>query len=411
MRESDARALKEKSAEIDRLREEVERLAGEVEVLRGVVEEGLKERRAAREASQSQSQFRSFVTEEEEEDEDEDELQPEETQQEEEEEDHDDDEAEPFDPLSIPGSSRENVLPDKTIRTDHATIGSSNLGLSTSAPRTQRFIDDDELERISAEIEERRSERSVGSAGSNSQLQSYFHSGEHERESRASSPVQGNKKWRRTTVEDVADADESMNRRAPSPGPSRHNQFGLQAPNATPRQRPSLLRPAAPTPAHGAAHNRRTSQNRSSELKAPPAPEAPFPQIRGARLERLFFSAEHDNRTCTMCQRRTRRPGGAPAEEGGRPLSPSWLPSRLGRVRGNQAREQDDDEGFVEGSEELDERPQLGREARRNGKQREGGPSTKLPPQTVLARVIQEMEDDFGHYKRFVLMRFSHHRP
>jgi prefoldin subunit 5 len=49
LRESDARTLREKSAEVERLREEVERLAGEVEVLRGVVEEGLNERRAVRE--------------------------------------------------------------------------------------------------------------------------------------------------------------------------------------------------------------------------------------------------------------------------------------------------------------------------------------------------------------------------
>jgi len=49
LRDSDSRALKEKGADILKLREEVQRLAGEVEVLRGVIEEGLKERRASRE--------------------------------------------------------------------------------------------------------------------------------------------------------------------------------------------------------------------------------------------------------------------------------------------------------------------------------------------------------------------------
>ena len=51
MRDTDGRALREKSREVDVLRREVERLGGEVEVLRGVVEEGLKERREIRERS------------------------------------------------------------------------------------------------------------------------------------------------------------------------------------------------------------------------------------------------------------------------------------------------------------------------------------------------------------------------
>ena len=49
LRDTDVRALKDKSREVDSLRREVERLGGEVEVLRGVVEEGLKERREIRE--------------------------------------------------------------------------------------------------------------------------------------------------------------------------------------------------------------------------------------------------------------------------------------------------------------------------------------------------------------------------
>ncbi len=39
LRDQDVRGLKEKSLEVDRLRQEVERLAGDVEALRGVVEE------------------------------------------------------------------------------------------------------------------------------------------------------------------------------------------------------------------------------------------------------------------------------------------------------------------------------------------------------------------------------------
>ena len=70
--------------------------------------------------------------------------------------------------------------------------------------------------------------------------------------------------------------------------------------------------------------------------------QAPFPKIRGARLERLFFSSEHNPERCTMCRRRGVRPGGAPAHDGGRPSSPSWLPSRMGRHHGHR---EEEDEG------------------------------------------------------------------
>ncbi|KAJ3559487.1 hypothetical protein NM688_g313 [Phlebia brevispora] len=55
LRDTDVRALKDKSRDVDHLRQEVERLGGEVEVLRGVVEEGLKQRREVREQSTDQS--------------------------------------------------------------------------------------------------------------------------------------------------------------------------------------------------------------------------------------------------------------------------------------------------------------------------------------------------------------------
>ena len=71
--------------------------------------------------------------------------------------------------------------------------------------------------------------------------------------------------------------------------------------------------------------------------------------------------------------------------------------------------EVDEDEGFVEGPEAL-------RYAKGKGKQRDhvtflqhsdqwrkGSERDGLPPQTVLARVLRELEDDFTHYKRFVV--------
>jgi hypothetical protein len=69
----------------------------------------------------------------------------------------------------------------------------------------------------------------------------------------------------------------------------------------------------------------------------------------------------------------------------------------------------DEDEGFVEGAAEEEA---AARELKREGKRREPGDGdvnyeaaarkAGLPPQTVVARVIRELEDDFTHYKRYL---------
>ncbi|KAJ6557320.1 hypothetical protein DFH09DRAFT_1163769 [Mycena vulgaris] len=360
LRERDSRTLKEKGAEVDRLRQEVERLAGEVEVLRGVVEEGLRERRASAADVAMSADLQESSSEEE--------YPPEEEEEDEEPlddrsptEEDDESDAEPFDPLSIMGSSRENVdggVPDRTMRTDHATRGSS------SNPATSgRFIGDDELARIAADVEERRSDLSSGS---------------YRERARAPSPPPRQQQNRRTTMEEVSD-DGTEIPRVPSPtsraGPSQ------------PRRSSHPSRPPVPTP------------SRARQLE----PETPFPQIRGAHLERLFFSApEHNARTCTVCCRRRGPESPAPA---------SWLPSRMERdfrARMQEAREEEEseeDEGFVEGEDEVES--ERVRNQRRTGKQREpddvnyeaAARKAGLPPQTIVARVIRELEDDFTHYK------------
>ncbi|KAJ7505466.1 hypothetical protein B0H11DRAFT_1978869 [Mycena galericulata] len=389
LRERDSRALKEKSVEVDRLRQEVERLGGEVEVLRGVVEEGLRERRAVRDAvdlSEAQSVADIAMSADLDESSLEEEYPPEEEQEEADEEplddrssmeEDDESEAEPFDPLSIQGSSRENAggntVPDRTMRTDHATRGSSS---NSATPG--RFIGDAELARIAADVEER---------GSN------LSSGSYRERSHAPSPPlrQQQSPHRRATVEEVSDAGTEVPRLPTTtarPGPS-HSQ-----PQPQPR-RPSSYpaRPTGPTPS-------RARQNAQSV-----APETPFPQIRGAHLERLFFSApEHNAKTCTVCCRRRGPEMQAPA---------SWLPSRMERdfrARMEAAREEEsdgDDEGFVEGEEEVE--AERARDAKWRGKQRDPGDGDAnyeavarkagLPPQTIVARVIRELEDDFTHYK------------
>ncbi|KAJ7459702.1 hypothetical protein FB451DRAFT_1271215 [Mycena latifolia] len=371
-RERDSRALKEKGAEVDRLRQEVERLAVEVEVLRGVVEEGLRERRAVRDAaepSEAQSVADVAMSADLEESSSEEDYPPEEEEEDEEPLDDrssiaDDDEsdAEPFDPLSIMGSSRENVggggVPDRTMRTDHATRGSSSNPVTPG-----RFIGDDELARIAADVEERRSNLSSGS---------------YREPAQPPSPPLRQEQNRRTTVEEVSD-DGTEIPRVSSPAP--------RAGPSQPRRRSHPVRPPIPTPS-------RARQNQ---------PETPFPQIRGAHLERLFFSApEHNARTCTVCCRR-RGPES--------PALASWLPSRMERdfrTRMQEAREEEEseeDEGFVEGDEDVDS--ERVRDQKRAGKQREpddvnyeaAARKAGLPPQTIVARVIRELEDDFTHYK------------
>lgn len=117
---------------------------------------------------------------------------------------------------------------------------------------------------------------------------------------------------------------------------------------------------------------------------------SPFPRIRGERLEKLFFSAPaHNERTCRVCRRHC-RPEAVEDELD----HPSWLPPRK-RVK------TDKDDNRVrrhefEGAHDksADENPGY--------RSRAPFSEDRLPPQTVLARVLRELEDDFTHYKRCV---------
>lgn len=347
LRDSDAKTLREKSAEVERLREEVERLAGEVEVLKGVVEEGLNERKAVREASarvEEQVELVVAETQEQEQSEDEEEQSPLLTRQ---------------------------ANMDRTMRTDHATLGSSNP--SGTLPRP--FIDREELDRISLELEERRSDRSGGSLsrshGEVSDIHNVF-----VRDDRAPSPSMAPPSMASPSVKSTSMASQV-------PRTSSDDSPLPREPDAS-RPHEVTSRPAAPTPAHA---SQRPSHHRSRHGPNQKPLSTPFPQIRGGQLEQLFFSApEHNTNTCNVCHRRNRRSEFS-----------SWIPRRSRNVRARVEEvdeEDDDDEGFVEG-------PEASRGPKGKGnpsKDRERG---GLPPQTVLARVLRELEDDFTHYKRF----------
>ncbi|KIM35865.1 hypothetical protein M413DRAFT_32104 [Hebeloma cylindrosporum] len=429
LRDSDAQALREKGAEILQLKEEVQRLAGEVEVLRGVVEEGLKERRSAREIHIESSAADLAMSQDLEEEENDDELEEEEEEQDNNEQDRnqgvdeqefeddedEDDEPAPFDPNPAPLRTA-----DRTMRTDFATLGSS----TNSAP--PRFVNDDELDLIAAEVEERRSNLSnASSVGSGS--------GTQRARSRSGSPARN----KRATVEDAheeAEPEKSRRHHWPSALPTSSQQPTHYAPQpqlhtqpaprfAPSNPEPSSSRPTAPTPGRASrVHDRR----RTPEPAEPePETETPFPQIRGEHLERLFFSApEHNAKTCTVCFRRRNRPNGGAS-------SPSWShPHGKGPRDGtkNNAVANDDgpeeDEGY-EGSDDADVDHGVRGTTNGKGKERErereserelerqfvvsfsqdpshwrqAGRKHGLPPQTVVARVIRELEDDFTHYK------------
>ncbi|KAH8989592.1 hypothetical protein EDB86DRAFT_2942000 [Lactarius hatsudake] len=358
LREADKSTLRQKVREVDLLRREVEKIAGEVEVLKGVVEEGLRERRERSlsnshdgpqdhgpDASQEGNIDNSELGEGQDEDEDEDEDGNPNFQQ-----DADDYEIEDVQPALA-----RRALLERTIRTDHATFGSTpitgNLG------RTRRYVDHDEVERISMELEERRSERSRSSSRLGSSLSS---NGSHRAPSVASSI--GSARSSRIV--------ESPVERAATPD-SIHQWERVSSPPPAVQ----VSRPSAPTPAHAARER-------------PPAGEKPFPQIRGARLERMFFSApEHNAKTCTVCHRRRHY------EAAQRPL---WYPASKGR-KVTVADVGEEDEGFEEGSIADGER---GHGTTMNlDFLDKGSGSDKLPPQTVLVRVLRELEDDFTHYK------------
>ena len=103
-------------------------------------------------------------------------------------------------------------------------------------------------------------------------------------------------------------------------------------------------------------------------------------------MERLFFSApEHNARTCSVCHRRKRV--------------------------GEQRRLYTKNEGDRVGEEETVKTYLRNQKNRANIREKRNvtdfefdAGDDRLPPQTVLARVVRELEDDFSHYKACVHM-------
>ncbi|KZT64268.1 hypothetical protein DAEQUDRAFT_718247 [Daedalea quercina L-15889] len=399
LRDSDARALAEKSKDIDTLRQEVERLAGEVEVLRGVIEEGLRERRYAREVSThdgikaaGDGHTEDVTTSDEEEVEVPDHsfhpaqtLDPSDFSESE-----DEDES----TVSAPAGRHSPVLPpmqstgagDKTLRTDHATVGSS---LQVDDISTRPFVDVDEVGRISTDLQDRRSERSTSLAmqRSRSLNQSLSDSQVLSRSvSRSVSPTASLHSSKTSSVGSTSRQSSPADGEGEPPEPTSQEHPARELSPSRVRE-PAVTRSSVPTPVHALRQPGMKQREPSSSTQPDGPPETPFPKIHGERLERLFFSApEHNAQTCTVCHRRLKRQDSRGVVDDRRPF---WS---VGPGTGCE-RQENDDEGFAEGSDD-DLHPSLTQEGK--GKEHQ---TDKLPPQTVLSRVIRELEDDFTHFK------------
>ncbi|KAG1868981.1 hypothetical protein DFJ58DRAFT_742556 [Suillus subalutaceus] len=326
-REDDAKMLAEKTDEIGALRLEVERLAGEIEVLRNVVEEGLNERRMARE---QQSQL---VEEE--------------------------------DEVSVPDQSHQELDP-VTTRADFQS--------------TRRFVDVDELTRISEDLEERRSERSsCGSPSLSSRHSSRSHPGD------------------MTRLTDSEDSRRHATRREPSGDDDVAPLTRISEDLEEQRSEGSSCGSASLSLRHGSrpgdmiqarvteSEDGKRPATRRETLKDDEA--APFPRIRSGRLENLFFSApKHNSGTCTRCNHRSARTSSHANTKATRP-SQGRAPSL--NDQGPSAQVKNDP-----------------LEPRANAFEPDGVDSyeaifqgDKLPSQTVLARVLRELEEEFTHHK------------
>ncbi len=179
LREADKITLRQKVREVDLLRREVEKIAGEVEVLKGVVEEGLRERRE-RSLSHPHDEPQGHGVDVDQREDSGDDVA---------ERDRDEDEVlgpqqdtNDYEIEDVQPALARRALLERITRTDHAALGSPPI--PGNVGNTQRYVDDSELERISVELEERRSERSRSSSRLGSSVSS---SGSHRAPSVASS--------------------------------------------------------------------------------------------------------------------------------------------------------------------------------------------------------------------------------
>ncbi|KAF8839562.1 hypothetical protein BDN67DRAFT_905345 [Paxillus ammoniavirescens] len=340
LRESDALSLAEKTQEINQLRTEVERLAGEIEVLRGVVEEGLNERRQVREGVLDETTDHPVASAATDPELSLDAVMPEKSNM------------NYLHRPPTPALSLRRSPPGTPTHSNHSRVPSPSI-VDSPAPSIRRFINREELDRISADLDERRSERASNASSQAASLSeensdaeghvSVVQSAQHEcDEARPASPAPSSVKSRQTTRAHVRIQDPKLKGDAVTSNP-------------------------------------------------------PFPSINSERMERLFFSApRHNANSCRMCKGRRSTSHDAVHRESNNHRAPH-------ERDGN-------DEGFDEGvdpgadgvrgvTDGIAVIPTVSEILERMD--RNGGTlkPVDIPPQTVLARVVGELEDEFTHFR------------
>jgi hypothetical protein len=428
LRDEDAATLKSKVGEIEDLGREVQRLSGEVNVLRDVVEEGLKQRKSVREEqsrlnlsalepsedifsagsrereahlatpapprTSSRQGQRATI------------QQPQQQQhQDPEEADEDDmslesvqspsqafsrersgslmsagsDDSGVEDSLVGRSGSTRDLPADRTMtmRTDRATMDSANplsafsagsaSGGSGAPSSSARTVD---LSQLRPASPARRSP--FGSPAGSPRL-------------RGRSPTSGRLSPVSPYTVPIASSsdEEDAQAEAEPPRRARHRRSPLGSPTQ------ERARPSAPTPGnHQQQQPRAASPARSSTSShgmeddevaraLAQSSAAPFPRIRGPALERLFFSRQKGGNDDNG-KARTR----VPTVGHGGDVEPGWLRN----LAAQKAQARGPGVGTRMGGEWKQEHDE------------------KLPPQTVLARVLRELEDDFRQYKGYVLI-------
>ncbi|KZT40670.1 hypothetical protein SISSUDRAFT_1127122 [Sistotremastrum suecicum HHB10207 ss-3] len=271
-----------------------------------------------------------------------------------------------------------NTTPTPSSRsTSRLDVTKTRATFGGGSTRT-RFIDETELSRVQSDIDERRSEASQGSRS-----QDPF-----DLPSAAQSP------------RDDLDKGTTYPTTNPIPlaGPSGyvHTPGGGHRPAKSMSER-VLAGTKPPTPQPNAQRDRHeeaptTPTSRQEPLK----PETPFPQIRGRHMERLFFTVpEHDAARCSACHRKKR----TSSMRSERLDTPQWLKQANFLDDGVQVRPPD--RNIQENVQARNSSPEERRATKEQGGS--GHNDQKLPPQTVLARVLRELEDDFAHYKEIYI--------
>jgi hypothetical protein len=281
-------------------------------------------------------------------------------------------------PASTRASVRSPLVP--TTNTAHHLPPPNSSG---------RFIQDEELERVKADVEERRSLRSMSMSGSEkSTAGGAFRSNALNRVLEGGgrvSPIPTRVASSSSTTRLPTGARYGLQQHTPPRPLTPDSEGELQRGTETHRH---VKKPSEKTrQSDNDRGDRQEVQGRERQRVASPLSSSALPQIRGERLERLFYSApEHNSRTCGVCHRRRRAGQAKAGSNGSSPIAPVSVPVSVGA---GVSVGTDGEIKFCQGDERR-----IAEIAAQSG----------VPPQTVLARVLRELEDDFTHYKSYVLL-------